>query len=191
MKYYITILLFLSAILSGCAEETSSKKHAETSSQKQSEQKENDTKEEVPEIPLEEKKQIILTFFQQDIGNVNQMEVEALQTIATTSSETLNNQVFFTELVNKKIPDYEATISQMKELEPKFAELNSIKEKIVLANEIYFEALKLQQKAIETHDLSLLEKANEKMNQYLMVIEDYHYLVEELSQKYQIDLSNG
>ncbi|NMD71347.1 hypothetical protein HHO41_13665 [Bacillus sp. DNRA2] len=193
MKLYITILLFLFGILTGCQPETVSKESNDHSSQQKNVVHKEKTKvsEAAKEMPLEEKKQVIMTFFQQDLVEANKMEEEALQSITTTSLEAISNQALLTELVDQKIPAYEMAVNHLKGLDPKITELKTIKEKMVLANEIYYGALKLQQKAIEAQDVSLFEKSNEKMNQYLMVLEEYHYLVEELSQKYQLELATS
>lgn len=193
MKFYITILLFLFVFLTGCQSETVSKDSKNHSSQQKNvaHKEKTNASEAAEEMPLEEKRQVIMTFFQQDLVDANKMEEEALQSITNTSFEAKSNQALLTELVNQKIPAYEMAVNHLRGLDPKITELKTIQEKMVLANEIYFGALKLQQKAIEAQDVSLFEKSNEKMNQYLMVLEEYHYLVEELSQKYQLELTSS
>lgn len=194
MKYYITISIFLLFILVGCAQNEST----QTSEMKTSYSKQTKTevsgdaveKEDTPELTFEEKQQMISVFFQQDLGNMDKMQVEALQTITTTSIETINQEQHLSVLVNQKLPAYENAVSQIKQLNPELSELKDIKETALAANEAYFKALQLQKKAIETQELGLFEKANEKMNLYLRILEDYHFQVEELTKKYQVELSN-
>ncbi|WP_147533391.1 hypothetical protein [Bacillus marasmi] len=196
MKYYITIFIFLIIMfLTGCSQDKSTQtKEANTSQTKEAKtevKNEATVKEEDPEMSFEEKQQRVALFFQQDLGNMDEMEVEALQTITTTSSETINHEQHLSVLVNQKLPAYESAVSQIKQLKPELSELKAIKGTVLSANEAYFKALQLQKKAIETQDLKFFEQANEKMNQYLRILEDYHFQVEEITQKYQVELSNG
>ncbi len=181
--------------LTGCSQDKSTQtKEANTSQTKEAKtevKNEATVKEEDPEMSFEEKQQRVALFFQQDLGNMDEMEVEALQTITTTSSETINHEQHLSVLVNQKLPAYESAVSQIKQLKPELSELKAIKGTVLSANEAYFKALQLQKKAIETQDLKFFEQANEKMNQYLRILEDYHFQVEEITQKYQVELSNG
>lgn len=197
MKYYMTIFVFLSFILAGCSQETSTQQKEESKEKTQQQVKnakeEGKKEKKDPELSYEEKREIILNFFQNEVGTATKLEVEALQSITTSSGGIQSSHsIISTETVNQKIPDYEAALTQMKGIEPKIPELERLTEQMLLASEIYYEVLELQKKGIEKQNLSLLQKANEKLTEYLMVVEDYHFEMEELKQKYKLeDVSNS
>lgn len=189
MKYYITMLLALFILLTGCNQESSTQlKKEERQAQSQSTELKKKESKEYPNLSNEEKHELVLNFFNNEVNMVKKLEEDALETIASVSGENnIDQGALLTELVNNKIPAYEAAIEPLEGMEPQMKELETVTTQMKLASKVYLDALNLKKAALEKQDVSMAQKANEKLTDYLMIVEDYRFEIEELSERFNIE----
>lgn len=187
MKYYITIFVALIILLSGCSQETVTKSSKGVQQAEATEKKKQEA-EPQQSLSKEAKHEIIVNFFNNEVSKVTRLEQSVLQTITSSSGENPgDNGALLSELVQSKIPAYEAELNQIESIKPSVEELETLTEQMKLASQTYLEVLKLQKQTLEKPDQKLIQKYNEKLTAYLMMVEDYHYEIEEIIEEYNID----
>lgn len=187
MKHFITIFVALNILLSGCSQETV-KESSKGDHKARATEKNTQETEPQQSLSKEAKHEMIVNFFNNEVRKVTRLEQSALQAITSGSEENpAGHGALLAELIQSKIPAYEAELKQVESIKPSVEELETLTEQMKLACHTYLEVLKLQKQTLEKPDQKLIQKYNEKLTAYLMLVEDYHYEIEEITEEYNID----
>jgi hypothetical protein len=134
---------------------------------------------------------------QDDILNYLNEEMKTAQTLedkAISSYEGVagvnytDDQTMYDALVNEVIPNYSDLISELETVSIESDELKEVHEIYLSGAKLQFSAFEKIMEALEKQDASLVEEANQLLEEGRLQIEDYNDKLDELSKEHNVEI---
>ncbi|MEH7490605.1 hypothetical protein [Neobacillus niacini] len=134
---------------------------------------------------------------QDDILNYINKEMKTAQTLeekAVSAYEGVagvnytDDQTMYDALVNEVIPTYTDLISELETVRIESDELKAVHEIYLAGAKLQFSAFEKIKEAIEKQDASLVEEANQLLEEGRLQIEDYNNKLDELAKEHNVEI---
>ena len=104
--------------------------------------------------------------YQSEIKKISPLEIEAIEAYSNVTGPNFRDDFTFKNILNSKvIPTYSDFVDKLGRIIPQTFELKNIHQNYVEGANLQLEAFKIMTKGIEKEDRSLINTANEKLNQ--------------------------
>jgi hypothetical protein len=134
---------------------------------------------------------------QDDIVNYLNEEMKTAQTLeekAVSAYEGVsgvnysNDQTMYDALVNEVIPNYTDLLSELETVRIETEELKEVHEIYLSGAKLQYSAFEKIIEALEKQDASLVEEANQLLNEGRLQIEDYNDKLDELAKEHNVEI---
>ncbi|WP_113928842.1 hypothetical protein [Bacillus sp. P14.5] len=186
MKFLVIVLSSL-FILSGCSISVNTTTPENSFPENNDDVALSSEESEVPVSSDVEKQDAIITFIEEDIHAISELETVAFNSLLSVSGENYTDDQTMLEVINQNVlPAYKEAVTEARSLAAPIQELEQPTEQIKLTTEKFLESVELQKEALEKQDLQVMEEANEKMMEYQAMLNEYHVMMKELADEYEI-----
>ncbi|MGF2614632.1 hypothetical protein FZC84_20435 [Rossellomorea vietnamensis] len=186
MKFLVIVLSSL-FILSGCSISVNTTMPENSSPENNDDVALSSEESEAPTSSDVEKQDAIITFIEEDIHAISELETVAFNSLLSVSGENYTDDQTMLEVINQNVlPAYKEAVTEARSLEAPIQELEKPTEQIKLTTEKFLESVQLQKEALEKQDLQVMEEANAKMMEYQAMLNEYHVMMKELADEYEI-----
>ncbi|WHY01185.1 hypothetical protein [Neobacillus sp. DY30] len=131
----------------------------------------------------------ILNYVNEELKTAQTLEDKAVAAYeGVAGANYTDDQTMYDALVNEVIPNYTDLISELESVRIETDELKEIHEIYLSGAKLQFSAFEKIIEAIEKQDASIIEEANQLLEEGRLQIEDYNDKLDELAKEHNVEI---